>query len=110
MADKYIWDNWLPKLASKDRVMTDVDFATGSTTPFSDMLGFACLSDSSSKTELMTDKGPILSAQMGWDLLNNDLGEGRVELMTAEPTPLSSRMGWALLSDRQHYGVAETAK
>lgn len=104
MADKYIWDNWLPKLSSKDRIMTDVDFGSDSSTPFSDMLGFACLSDRKADIELMS--GPVLSERMGWDLLREGLSEGNVELMTDQPTPLSSRMGWDLLSDKQYY--AET--
>ncbi|ARE39641.1 hypothetical protein RGUI_1500 [Rhodovulum sp. P5] len=109
MADKYIWDNWLPKLATKDRVLTDTDFGKpgASTTPFSDMLGFACVSTKKSNTELMS--GPIVSEQMGWELLNYDYGEGNV-ILTTGSTPLSSRMGWSLLADRQYYGVAETSR
>lgn len=108
---KYIWDEWLPKLSSSDRVLTDIDFKGGSTTPFSDMLGFACLSERKPSTiDLMTDNPTPLSRTMNWPLLNYDLGEGRVELTTADPTPLSSRMGWSLLSDRAYYAVAEHAQ
>lgn len=111
--DKYIWDNWLPKLASNDRIMTDVNFGKpgSSTTPFSDMLGFACLSErKASSIELMTGNPTPLSDQMRWPLLNDALGEGRVELKTDDPTPLSSRMGWSLLSKRKYYGISETSQ
>jgi hypothetical protein len=104
--DKYIWDNWLPKLSSKDRIMTDIKFDTeSSSTPFSDMLGFKTLSDTKSRTELKTSDPTPLSSQMRWPLLN-DTGS-KTELMTGTPTPLSSRMGWSLLSDRAYYGVAK---
>lgn len=104
---KYIWDEWLPKLSSKDRIMTDVMLEKGaSTTPFSDMMGFACLSERDNKVELMTSNPTPLSAAMNWPLLGGT-GEGNVELITADPTPLSSRMGWSLLSDRNYYAVAQ---
>ncbi|MBK5924212.1 hypothetical protein JMM63_21085 [Rhodovulum sulfidophilum] len=104
---KYIWDDWMPKLSSKQRLLTDVAVeGEGTTTPFSDALGFKCLSENStSKTELMTDNPTPLSRQMNWPLLGG-MGEGHVELQTSNPTPLSSRMGWPLLSKRAYYGVA----
>ncbi|MBN2905860.1 MAG: hypothetical protein JXJ18_04020 [Rhodobacteraceae bacterium] len=99
---RYIWDDWLPKLASKDRVLTDMKFdGSGSVTPFSDMLGFKLLSENKSRTELMTDNPTPLSKQMNWPLLNET--PSKTELKTSDPTPLSSRMGWALLSDRAYY-------
>jgi len=102
---KYFWDDFMPKLASKER-MTDVNFDRDkSSTPFSDMLGFATLSDRKSAIELKTDKPTPLSSQMGWPLLGGT-GEAHVQLTTADPYPLSSRMGWRLLSDRKYYGVA----
>jgi len=104
--DKYIWDNWLPKLASKERIMTDIKFDENtSSTPFSDMLGFKTLSDSTSRTELKTGDPTPFSSQMRWPLLN-DTGS-KTELMTDTPTPLSSRMGWSLLSERAYYGVSK---
>lgn len=102
----YIWDAWLPKLSSKDH-MTDVTLdKDASATPFSDMLGFACLSDTKTKTELMTGNPTPFSASMNWPLLGGT-GEGNVELTTKNPTPLSSWMGWSLLSDRAYYGIAK---
>ncbi|SIO23370.1 hypothetical protein SAMN05444722_0937 [Rhodovulum sp. ES.010] len=114
---KYIWDDWLPKLASKDRI-TDVNIdREASTTPFSDMLGFATLTSRTSYSvqshnagdiELSTANPTPLSSKMGWDLLK-DTGSN-TELMTDSPYPLSARMGWKLLSDRKHFGVAENAQ
>ncbi|TCP42273.1 hypothetical protein [Rhodovulum marinum] len=102
---KYFWDDFMPKLASKQH-MTDVNIdREKSTTPFSDMLGFATLSDRKSATELKTDNPTPLSNQMGWPLLGGT-GEGNVDLTDVDPYPLSSRMGWKLLSDRKYYGVA----
>ncbi|TCP63306.1 hypothetical protein EV663_101574 [Rhodovulum bhavnagarense] len=102
---KYIWDDWLPKLSSKDR-MTDVTFdRSASSTPFSDMLGVDCLSKNTRQVELTTGNPTPLSSAMNWPVLGGT-GEGHVELTTSNPTPLSSWMGWKLLSKRAYYGIA----
>lgn len=102
---KYIWDDWLPKLSSKDR-MTDIKIdRDASTTPFSDMLGFDCLSKTARDVELMTTNPTPLSSSMNWPVLGGT-GEGNVELTTGNPTPLSTWMGWKLLSKRSYYGIA----
>ncbi|MBK1635665.1 hypothetical protein [Rhodovulum adriaticum] len=101
----YIWDAWLPKLSSKDR-MTDVKFdADASSTPFSDMLGFDCLSKNTREVDLMTTNPTPFSTSMNWPVLGGT-GEGHVELTTDNPTPLSNWMGWKLLSKRAYYGIA----
>ncbi|TCO70315.1 hypothetical protein [Rhodovulum euryhalinum] len=114
----YIWDAWLPKLSSKDRLLTDVDLGASKSTPFSDILGFPCLSERTSfstqaydakDVELSTANPTPLSSRMGWSLLGG-MGEGHVDLKAVDPYPLSSRMGWKLLSDRKYFGVAETAQ
>lgn len=113
----YIWDNWLPKLASKDR-FTDVRIdRTASTTPFSDLLGFPTLSTRTSfsiqsydsrDVELATANPTPLSSSLGWTLVA-DTGS-KTELMTDSPYPLSARMGWKLLSNRKYFSVAEHAQ
>lgn len=101
----YIWDDWLPKLASKERI-TDVTIdRSASTTPFSDMLGFATLSESKSAIALQTGNPTPLSSRMGWPLLSET--PSKTKLDTGTPYPLSARMGWRLLSDRKYYAIPE---
>lgn len=105
---KYIWDDWLPKLASKDRI-TDVTIdRSASTTPFSDLLGVATLSDRKSGIALQTGNPTPLSSRMGWPLLTDT--PSKTELGTGSRYPLSARMGWKLLSDRKYYAVPEHAQ